>query len=211
MEPLMPTLTITPDSAFAILIKAREFDSKVTETDPDSGSNPSDDNSVDALEFGPSDATHHELVSAIHDLNDDEQRDLIALICWDAVTSPWVNGPRRGKGRPILVGNEPRATSAKSHWSATTSRTACPNSTNRSKTIWSNIETLTRDLWFANSGFLVTDNQSANGRRILAPIGVAKSTSAHDPAPTRRRSTRRLSIFNAAAFRCSWSSRAAAS
>jgi hypothetical protein len=80
MEPLMPTLTITSDSAFAILIKAREFDSKVTETDPDSGSNPSDDNSVDALEFGPSDATRHELDSAIQDLNDDEQRDLIALI-----------------------------------------------------------------------------------------------------------------------------------
>ena len=76
----MPTLTITPDRAFAILIKAREFDSKVTETDPDSGSNPSDDNSVDALEFGPSDDTHHELDSAIHDLTDDEQRDLIALI-----------------------------------------------------------------------------------------------------------------------------------
>ena len=76
----MPTLTITPDRAFAILIKAREFDSKLTETDPDSGSNPSDDNSVDALEFGPSDDTHHELDSAIHDLNDDEQRDLIALI-----------------------------------------------------------------------------------------------------------------------------------
>jgi hypothetical protein len=76
----MPTLTISADSAFAILIKAREFDSKVAETDPDSGSNPSDDNSVDALEFGPSDDTRHELVSAIHDLNDDEQRDLIALI-----------------------------------------------------------------------------------------------------------------------------------
>ena len=76
----MPTLTISPDSAFAILIKVREFDSKVTETDPESGSNPSDDNSVDALEFGPSDETHHELVSAIHDLNDDEQCDLIALI-----------------------------------------------------------------------------------------------------------------------------------
>ncbi len=76
----MPTLTIPPDSAFAILLKARQFDVKVDETDPDSGSNPSDDNSVDALEFGPSDDTRHELVSAISDLNDDEQRDLIALI-----------------------------------------------------------------------------------------------------------------------------------
>jgi len=76
----MPTLTITPESAFAILLKARQFDVKVDETDPDSSSNPSDDTSVDALEFGASDDTRHELVSAISDLNDDEQRDLIALI-----------------------------------------------------------------------------------------------------------------------------------
>jgi hypothetical protein len=76
----MPTLTITPDSAFSIVLKARQFDAKVEETDPDSGSNPSDDSSVDALEFGPDDDTLHELSSAISDLNDDEQRDLIALI-----------------------------------------------------------------------------------------------------------------------------------
>ena len=79
-EPPLPNLTITPDSAFAILLKAREFGVKVPQTDPDSGSNPSDDASVDALEFGPSDDTRRELISAIHDLNDDEQSDLIALI-----------------------------------------------------------------------------------------------------------------------------------
>ena len=76
----MPKLTITPDSAFAIVLKARQFDVKVDQTDPDSGSNPSDDNSVDALEFGPDDETRHELVSAISDLNDDEQCDLVALV-----------------------------------------------------------------------------------------------------------------------------------
>lgn len=78
--PIIPVLTISSDSAYAILLKAREFDVKVPQTDPDSGSNPSDDNSVDALEFGPSDDTQNELLTAIHDLNDDEQRDLIALI-----------------------------------------------------------------------------------------------------------------------------------
>jgi hypothetical protein len=129
---LIPTLTITPDSAIAILIKAREFDSKVTETDPDSGSNPRDDDSVDTLEFRPSDDTHRELVTAIDDLNDDEQRDLIALI---------MLRPRRGEQPPTLAANEPRATSPRSLWSATTSRTGCPNSTNRSKTAWPNIET----------------------------------------------------------------------
>jgi len=76
----MPTLTITPDSAFEILLKARQFDVKVSGTDPDSGSNPSDDGSVDALEFSPNDDTQHELFSAIRDLNDDEQHDLLALI-----------------------------------------------------------------------------------------------------------------------------------
>jgi hypothetical protein len=76
----MPTLTITPDAAFAIMLKARQFDVKVDQTDPDSGSNPSDDGSVDALEFGTGDDTLHELNSAIRDLNDDEQRDLVALI-----------------------------------------------------------------------------------------------------------------------------------
>lgn len=88
----MATLTITPDVAFSIVLKAREFDVKVPQTDPDSGSNPSDDGSVDALEFGPNDQTHHELVSVISDLNDDEQLDLIALI-WlgrgDFVLAEW--------------------------------------------------------------------------------------------------------------------------
>ena len=79
LESIMPKLTITPDTAFAILMKARQFDAKVDQTDPDSGSNPSDDNSVDALEFGPADDTRHELFTAINDLNDDERRDLIAL------------------------------------------------------------------------------------------------------------------------------------
>jgi hypothetical protein len=76
----MPNLTITSDSAFAIVEKARQYDAKVAGTDPDSGSNPTDDNSVDALEFAPDDDTRNELIGAIDDLNDDEQADLIALI-----------------------------------------------------------------------------------------------------------------------------------
>jgi hypothetical protein len=77
---LSPPLTLNPDTAFAILMKAREFDAKVAQTDPDSASNPSDDQSVDVLESGPGDPTGAELASAIHDLNDDERYDLIALI-----------------------------------------------------------------------------------------------------------------------------------
>jgi hypothetical protein len=76
----MPELTLSPDAAFPILMKAREYDAKVEQTDPEASSSPTDDNNVDVLESGPGDATRAELVSAIHDLNDDEQLDLIALI-----------------------------------------------------------------------------------------------------------------------------------
>lgn len=99
--PIIPVLTISTDSAYAILLKAREFDVKVPQTDPDSGSNPSDDNSVDALEFGPSDDTQNELFTAIHDLNDDEQYDLVALILvgrGDFTLDEW-NGARQAAGQ----------------------------------------------------------------------------------------------------------------
>jgi hypothetical protein len=76
----LPELTLSPDAVFPIVMKAREFDAKIADTDPESGSSPSDDNNVDVLESGPGDATYDELISAIHDLNDDEQLDLIALI-----------------------------------------------------------------------------------------------------------------------------------
>ncbi len=76
----MPTLTIAVDSAFAIVEKARQYDAKVAQTDPDSGSNPTDDASIDALEFGPGDDTRRELIGAVDDLNDDEQVDLVALV-----------------------------------------------------------------------------------------------------------------------------------
>jgi hypothetical protein len=76
----MPGLTISTDSAFAIVEKARQYAVKVPQTDPDSGSNPTDDTSIDALEFGAGDDTRRELIGAIDDLNDDEQIDLVALV-----------------------------------------------------------------------------------------------------------------------------------
>lgn len=112
-----PMLIITPDSAYSILLKAREYDVKVPQTDPDSGSNPSDDNSVDALELGPDDNTRHELISAIHDLNDDEQADLIGLILLgrgDFTLSEWhearkIAGPIGRKHIPGYVAQNPLA------------------------------------------------------------------------------------------------------
>ena len=73
-------LTITPKRAFYILVKAREFDEKVEQSDPDSGSNPADDRSVQILESAKDDPTLDELTQAIEACNVDEKADLLALI-----------------------------------------------------------------------------------------------------------------------------------
>jgi Protein of unknown function (DUF3775) len=72
-------LTISPKKAFFIIVKAREFDEEVAPTDPDSGSNPTDDREVDVLESQPDDPTLEELEDALVGLNIDEQLDLLAL------------------------------------------------------------------------------------------------------------------------------------
>ena len=81
MEPSDDTdqLTISPERAFFIIVKAREFDEKVAPSDPGSGSNPADDRQVDVLEEEPDDPVEQELDAALGSLNVDEQIDLIAL------------------------------------------------------------------------------------------------------------------------------------
>ena len=79
MLELDPALSLRPETAFFILLKAREFDAKVEGADPDEGSNPSDDRSIDVLDFQPDDAAEEELTGAIESLNEDERLDLIAL------------------------------------------------------------------------------------------------------------------------------------
>ena len=76
---LSPELTLNPESAFFILLKAREFEAKVEEVDPDEASNPVDDESLDVLEFQADDVVEDELAAAIGGLNEDERLDLIAL------------------------------------------------------------------------------------------------------------------------------------
>lgn len=75
------TLTIAPAAVCFIIIKAREFDAKVAPDDPESGSNPSDDRSIDVLEDFADDPTVQELAGAIDSLNEDQRCELLAL-CW---------------------------------------------------------------------------------------------------------------------------------
>ncbi|MBB4374465.1 hypothetical protein GGD63_007295 [Bradyrhizobium sp. cir1] len=75
----MPELAISAEKVAFIIEKAREFDVKEGDADPDSGSNPSDDDAVDVLEDDGSDPVGRELGGFIVALNEDEQVDLVAL------------------------------------------------------------------------------------------------------------------------------------
>ncbi|WP_439407065.1 DUF3775 domain-containing protein [Bradyrhizobium sp. DASA03076] len=76
----MPELAISADKVAFIIEKAREFDVKESDSDPDSGSNPSDDDEIDVLEDNNSDPVAAELGSFIRALNEDEQVDLVTLM-----------------------------------------------------------------------------------------------------------------------------------
>lgn len=77
--PQIPELSISPETAFAILTKVRQFDVKDAVTEPDPGSNASDDMMMSVLEDHPDDPVLSELVEIIRGLNQDEQVDLVAL------------------------------------------------------------------------------------------------------------------------------------
>jgi hypothetical protein len=77
--PESPSLDISTDKLAFIIERAREFDVKEADSDPDSGSNPTDDGDSDVLEDKSGDATREELAGAIRALNEDERAELIAL------------------------------------------------------------------------------------------------------------------------------------
>jgi hypothetical protein len=86
------TLAISPEKVCFVALKAREFDVKDAVSDPDSGSNPTDDAMLDVLEDHSDDPTFEELTAFIDGLTEDEQRDLVAL-AWlgrdDNAISDW--------------------------------------------------------------------------------------------------------------------------
>jgi hypothetical protein len=74
-----PNLTISPEKVCFIIIKCKEFDAKDEVTEPDPGSNPSDDKDAAVLEDHEDDPVVEELTSLINSLSEDEQIDLVAL------------------------------------------------------------------------------------------------------------------------------------
>ena len=76
----MPELMVSPEKVAFLIEKAREFDVKEMDSDPDSGSNGADDEMVDVLEDNGRDPVKQELTGFIGALTEDEQIDLVALM-----------------------------------------------------------------------------------------------------------------------------------
>jgi hypothetical protein len=75
----VPMLDINPEKVHHIATQARMFDVKEASTDPDSGSNATDDAMVDVLDDLPDDAGYQEFAAFIRGLDEDEQIALVAL------------------------------------------------------------------------------------------------------------------------------------
>jgi hypothetical protein len=87
-------LAISTEKVCFIIVKAREFDVKDAVTEPDPGSNATDDGELAVLEDHPDDPVQQELTSFINALTEDEQIDLVAL-AWlgrdDYEASDWAS------------------------------------------------------------------------------------------------------------------------
>src|SRR3954469_17516405 len=76
----MPTLTISAEDVGYLIVKAREFDVKEANSDPDSGSNATDDNMIDVLQDNGGDPVASEIAGFINSLSEEEKIDLVALM-----------------------------------------------------------------------------------------------------------------------------------
>ncbi len=72
-------LSISLDSLCRIIARLREYEAMVPTSDPDEGSNPTDDGAVAVLDEAEDTSVEEELRAAIDDLADDEQIELVAL------------------------------------------------------------------------------------------------------------------------------------
>src|SRR6266542_4424834 len=94
-----PDLSIATDKVCFIVVKAREFDAKDLVTEPDPGSNPTDDRMIAILEDHKDDLVYREVAAFIGALSEDEQIDLVAL-AWlgrgDGTIEDWPEPRGRG-------------------------------------------------------------------------------------------------------------------
>jgi hypothetical protein len=79
-EKELPELGVAPEKVRFIIVKARQFDAKEGDSDPDEGSDAIDDGMADVLEDDPeNDAVEQELTAFINGMDVEEQTNLVAL------------------------------------------------------------------------------------------------------------------------------------
>jgi hypothetical protein len=108
----MPELSISAEKVGFLIEKMREFDVKEAATDPDSGSNATDDNMIDVLEDDGNDPVVREITGFITAMSEDEQIDLVALMRlgrgdgaieeWDDLRREAAEGRDRSTARYLL-------------------------------------------------------------------------------------------------------------
>ena len=113
IEPGDIPITISPEKVCFLIVKAREFDVKDVMTDPDDGSNPSDDMDYSVLEDHADDPVVQEFSEFVGALDVDEQVDLVAL-AWlgrgDYTLTDWpsvraeASGASNGRTAEYLLG-----------------------------------------------------------------------------------------------------------
>ncbi|KAB7648383.1 DUF3775 domain-containing protein [Polymorphobacter fuscus] len=72
-------LAVALENVCRIIQRAREYETLLPETDPDEGSNPTDDGEADAIEDDGDNPSEAELRAIVEDLAEDEQAEVIAL------------------------------------------------------------------------------------------------------------------------------------
>jgi len=90
----VPPLAISPEKVCFVIIKAREFSVKDVVTEPDAGSNATDDGMIAVLEDHGDDPVQQEISEFIDAMTEDERVDLVAL-AWlgrgDATLEEWAD------------------------------------------------------------------------------------------------------------------------
>lgn len=88
----MPTLAISSDYLTRLIVKVRGVQGREGEVDVDSGSNPTDDNAIDAIQDTEGDLSREEISAEIDGLDDRQKAELVALL-WvgrgDAEIEEW--------------------------------------------------------------------------------------------------------------------------
>jgi Tfp pilus assembly PilM family ATPase len=86
------TLSVSSDYLARLVVKTRGLQAREAEVDPDSGSNPTDDNMIDTLQDSFGDLSRQEVQRELQGLDDRQQAELVALM-WigrgDAEPEEW--------------------------------------------------------------------------------------------------------------------------